>query len=185
MSIDELQAQIEEYGVHPILGPVGLGWNIEQNPRELAIFLDAIPGVKTVLEIGTGPNAGLSRFLSEVLGWTVTTVDKNGPWVVPAGVRLIKAQSIDAYPQVKDNHYDLVIIDADHHYEAVKRDYELYAPLGHIVMMHDINGLRDCEGAQLFWQEIAYAKNKKRRRNHFEVIEPGEQGAGIGWIINE
>lgn len=185
MSIDELQAQIEEYGVHPVLGPVGLGWNIEQNPHELAVFLDAIPGVTTVLEIGTGPNAGLSRFLSEVLGWKVVTIDQNGPWVVPQGVKLIKAQSADAYPLVKDQHFDLVIIDADHHYTAVKRDYELYAPLGHVVMLHDIAGLRDCAGARQLWQEIAYAKNKKKRRNFFECVVPGEQGAGIGWVINE
>lgn len=185
MTVEELQTQIEEYGVHPILGPKGMGWNIEQNPHELAVFLDAIPGVKTVLEIGTGPQAGLSRFMSEVLGWQVTTIDKNGPWVVPAGVKLIKLPSADAFPLVKDAHFDLVIIDADHHYEAVKRDYELYAPLGHVVMLHDINGLRDCEGAKRFWEEISVYKTGKKRKNCHEVIEPGEQGAGIGWIVNE
>lgn len=185
MNVEELQAKIEECGVHPILGPTGNGWNIEQNPLELAVFLNANPDVKTVLEIGTGPHAGLSRFLHEVMGWQVTSIDINGPYNRIPGVTLILSTSEAAYPQVKDECYDLVIIDADHHYEACKRDYELYAPLGKVVMMHDINGLRDCEGARQFWQEIAYAKNKKRRKNHFEIIADGEQGAGIGWVVNE
>lgn len=185
MTIEALQQQIEEYGVHPILGPVGLGWNIEQNPHELAVFLDALPGVKTVLEIGTGPQAGLSRFMSEILGWQVTSIDKNGPWKVPQGVKLIKMLSVHAYPLVKDQRFDLVIIDADHHYEAVKRDYELYAPLGHVVMLHDIAGLRACEGARQFWEEVSVYKTGKKRKNCHEIIEPGERGAGIGWIVNE
>lgn len=185
MSVNELQAKIEECGVHPILGPVGKGWNIEQNPLELAVFLDANPNIKTVLEIGTGPNAGLSRFMSEVLGWQVTTIDKNGPWKVPDGVKLIKLPSDKAFPLVKDNRYDLVIIDADHHYEACKRDYELYAPLGKVVMLHDINGLRDCAGAKQLWAELSVYKTGKKRKNCHEIIAAGEQGAGIGWIVNE
>jgi len=34
--------------------------------------------------------------------------------------------------------FDAVLIDGDHRYEAVKRDFELYAPLARIVILHDI-----------------------------------------------
>jgi predicted O-methyltransferase YrrM len=42
---------------------------------------------------------------------------------------------------LKDNKVDFLFIDADHSYEGVKKDFEMYSPLvrkGGIIAFHDI-----------------------------------------------
>lgn len=182
-----LRVAIEQCGVHPALGSTGDGWGIEQNPHELATFLAMTSqyNIKTVLEIGTGHRAGLSRFMTEILGWDVTTIDVKMP-DTPAPL----ARQIVAPPRSKwalrtlEGKYDLVIIDGDHAYESAKYDYEHYAPMGHIVMFHDIAGLRDCEGVLLFWDEIKHRDDGALQSyDRHEVIDNSEQRAGIGWIV--
>jgi hypothetical protein len=176
-------AEIAALGVHPVLGPAGQDWWIEQNPWELSTFLDQLPDIQTVLEIGTGHRAGLSRFLHDALNWTVTTIDVNAPQYVTEGVTYIRGASASVYNLFAGKRFDLVIIDGDHRYEAVKQDYELYAPLADkVVMLHDIAGLRDCDGVAQFWREIAYTKTDKLRKDFHEAIATSRERAGIGWV---
>jgi predicted O-methyltransferase YrrM len=53
---------------------------------------------------------------------------------------------------------DLLFIDADHSYDAVKKDFELYAPLvsdGGLIVLHDVVNPRWVDnGVAKFWQEI-------------------------------
>jgi cephalosporin hydroxylase len=75
---------------------------------------------------------------------------------------------------------DFLFIDADHRYDGVARDFELWSPLvssgGHIAF-HDIlphRVLKDCE-VNLLWDEL------KPHFNTTEFISDPEQGwAGIG-----
>lgn len=177
---DALRSLIEQCGVHAALGPVGDGWGIEQNPHELAAFISSLPDdIQTVLEIGTGFRAGMARFMSECLGWDVTTVDRWRPDTPAPLARQIVGLSQDVVKQVRGQ-YDLVIIDADHRYEAAKRDFELYGEMGRRVMFHDIAGLRECDGAQQLWNEI---KQGEHGALCCEVIADGDQRAGIGWMV--
>lgn len=177
---------IAQLGVHEQLGPTGAGWGIEQNPEELAAFIAAMQalGVQTVLELGTGYKAGLARFMTEHLGWQVTSIDRNLPLALVPGVEFIHATTLDAFDgQLGRRRFDLVIIDADHAYEAVKADHALYDPLAaKAVMFHDIAGLRACEGAARYWTEISRTKAGKMRKGCYEVIADGPTRAGIGWI---
>lgn len=185
MDYAELRTLIEACGVHPALGPVGTGFNIEQNPHELATFLESAGDLREcdVLELGTGYRAGLARFLTEQLGCKVVTVDRWKPDTPAPLARQILGLSHDpaVVEQVQGN-YCLVIIDADHHYEAVKRDFELYHAMGQIVMFHDIAGDRQCEGVAQFWQELKAGWVVGFREPRYEVIAEGEQRAGIGWL---
>lgn len=150
---------IARLGVHEQLGPTGAGWGIEQNPEELAAFIAAMQalGVQTVLELGTGYKSGLARFMTEHLGWEVVSVDRNPPSTFAPGATFIQASTKDALERLdfmEGRRFDLVIIDADHAYEAVKADHALYDPLAaKAVMFHDIAGLRACEGAARYWTE--------------------------------
>jgi cephalosporin hydroxylase len=71
---------------------------------------------------------------------------------------------------------DFVFIDADHTYEGVSRDFEMYRPLvrsGGIVAFHDIVTHQQgtpCE-VERFWKEV---KQKYRHREFVEHPAPGQ-----------
>jgi hypothetical protein len=184
MNYDELKAIIENAGVHPQLGPTGAEYGIEQNPHELATFLTSIPpDIHTVLEIGTGYRAALANFMASVLGWQVTTVDRQIPSaLILPGVTFILADSAEVLEHV-GSAYDLVIVDASHDYDSATRDYETFGPLGRVVMLHDIAGLRDCEGVARLWRELSRTKSNALKKGYYEVIDSGPMRAGIGWIV--
>lgn len=183
--MSNLQSVIESYGVHPELGKEANGFWIEQSPYELAAFLEAIEplGIKTVLEIGTGHKAGLARFMSEFLGWKVVSVDIHQPFVKAPLVDLRVSESRIDFGSTR---FDLVILDADHQHDSVKADYEWYGKYADkVVMFHDIAGLRGCEGARDYWDELTIGNSKdgKLVNGYHEIYDPNEASmCGIGWI---
>lgn len=74
---------------------------------------------------------------------------------------------------------DFLFIDADHSYEGVKRDFELYSPLvkqSGIIALHDILD----NGVDRFWLEL------KTKYDCFEIIQnPAQIGFGIGVLGKE
>ena len=77
---------------------------------------------------------------------------------------------------LQDEKLDVVFIDADHTYEGVSRDFEMYGPLvrsGGMVAFHDIVTHKQgtpCE-VERFWKEV---KQKYRHREFVEHPEPGK-----------
>ena len=77
---------------------------------------------------------------------------------------------------------DFLFIDADHTYDGVKGDFELYSPLvrrGGLVVLHDIcvhPPEMDCH-VDRFWSEI---RSRYKTREYIE--NPGQGGFGIGVI---
>lgn len=71
--------------------------------------------------------------------------------------------------------YDMLLIDGDHTYEGVKRDYEMYnhfvKPGGYIIFHDVIN--KDC-GVPQFWKEL------QEEQNGFQMIELPWGVAGLG-----
>lgn len=176
---DELKALIEQRGVHTVFGPYGEGWFIEQNADELAQFLVAMQelGVESVLEIGSGWKAGLSRFLHDDMGWQVVSVDVQDYGHAFDGIEFLT-------PDLRvDGQFDLVIIDADHSYKGVKADHKTWG--GHatkVIAFHDICGLRDCEGVKQYWDEIAY-EGRDLKLGYYEIAADTNERSGIGYIV--
>jgi predicted O-methyltransferase YrrM len=80
--------------------------------------------------------------------------------------------------------FDLIMIDADHRYEGVKRDFELYAPLvapGGVIVLHDV--LPNTFDAEIqvdrFWNEVKAVHDAE------EIVQNPQQGCmGIGLVRN-
>lgn len=200
---DELRALIEQRGVHEQLGPTGEGWGIEQSPFELATFLVRMQelGVQSCLEIGTGYKGGLSRFIAAEMGWRVASIDVRDYehlypgvtyWILTPDNALVRTNGQGAFRMtmkafLKTYHFDLVFIDGAHDYDSVKVDYETYSKLAtKAIAFHDIAGLRECEGAQRFWEEVKhysfpYYGGRYFTPNWNRTFADDHQ-AGIGWI---
>lgn len=59
--------------------------------------------------------------------------------------------------KVSDRTYQFLLIDGDHSYEGVKKDFEMYTPLvepGGYVLLHDTHNIN--EGVPQFWEEITW-----------------------------
>ena len=77
--------------------------------------------------------------------------------LLPPRVLMTKEKSVNAAKHFADGSLDFVYIDADHSYQAVKTDYEVWLPkirIGGMICGHDygING--DCEGVKKFIDEL-------------------------------
>lgn len=80
--------------------------------------------------------------------------------------------------------FDAVMIDGNHSYDGVRSDFEVFAPLGRMVVLHDVAApadLRSSKGLPVevprFWQEI------KGAYRHLEIIDPGSvMGIGVLWM---
>lgn len=186
MDYEQLKALIEQRGVHAVFGDYGEGWGIEQNAEELARFLVHMQqlGVESVLEIGTGYKAGLARFLHDDLGWRVTSVDIKNYGHQHDGITFLQTPPEgDRWQGSLDS--DLVIIDGDHAYDAVKADHEWYATWAQkVIAFHDIAGLRDCEGVRDYWWLISDPRDDgELKSGYYEIIADSDQRGGIGYIV--
>ena len=100
---------------------------------------------------------------------------------------LVRADSHDpaTYQQILDllggEQLDFLFIDADHTYDGVKRDFEMYRPLvrdGGIIGFHDIKPSTDpVYGVHRFWNEI------KRQQEHREFLHGPPTIFGIGVLL--
>lgn len=184
--VAQLEAAIRKAGVR-IWGdtPVKVGFDMQQTPREAAVFLAKCEelGVKTVLEIGTGESAGFARFMTEVLGWSVTSVDPETPKVTPAGNWQHIKMTSDEYEPT--DLFDMVFIDGDHGLEQSHKDWDKYKDAGRIIGFHDIalDGWW-ADGCALVWKEISRTPKGNLRKGFGEHIEKlGKQG--LGWFIHD
>jgi len=104
---------------------------------------------------------------------------------------LIRADSHDSktFKKVKQilgtKKLDFLLIDGDHEYEGVEKDFLMYrklvSPSG-IIAFHDINPgpKEEVGGVPTFWKEIA------GKYPSFEIIDDGRSGSyGIGFLIFE
>ena len=163
--------------------------DLKQVPKEWKEFLSLSGKPKWILEVGTfrgKGTTGLCRIAKNVI-----TIDIDDRRIDrPKNSIFIKANSQKPHTfdlvksKLSNNKLDVLFIDADHSYEGVKRDFELYKPLvkdGGIIGLHDIvdsayHRRKDCYVFK-FWNEIKEAYKYK------EIIYDGNW-AGIGVIWN-
>lgn len=172
---------------------------------ELLKILDNVKP-KVMLEIGTA-NGGTLFLLSRVASKDATLISLDLPkgmfgggypvWKTPLYKSFaLSSQKIylirgDSHSQstlesaksiLNRKEVDFLFLDADHTYEGVKKDFEMYSPLvknGGIIAFHDIvpGPTENVGGVPEFWQEI------KSEYKYLEIVKGWNQGGyGIGLI---
>lgn len=165
-------------------------FHIPQNLREIEIVVNFLDNKKydTFVELGSANGGSLwiySNLLCHSQSQIISVDIASRPdllFVVEKlkekfpKIEYIKDFTYDCYKRVYNN-IDLLHIDADHGYEGVKRDFELYYPKvknGGVILMHDIK--------HHFPVEKFFSEIKEQMKVH-EFIESVEHGLGIGVII--
>jgi predicted O-methyltransferase YrrM len=178
-----------------LIRPMQYRWEI----TELAKLVQSMKP-RVVLEVGTAHGGTLfvfSRFAAHDA--TIISIDQPvgyPKWREPlykefAGpgqqIHLIRADSHEeeavlALSNILNGRkIDFLFIDADHSYDGVKRDYELYSPFvreGGVMAFHDIKYPAGSRLVELFWEEV-----KKKRKTQELIESPNQVYAGIGIIF--
>jgi predicted O-methyltransferase YrrM len=159
---------------------------ISQKKGEILTLLEILKGVKVknVLEIGTY-KGGTALLFSEMLNANVVTIDVKVPllrrkileYVSNGRIKIIigNSRSYETLEKVRkmNKAYDALFIDADHSYEGVRRDFEIYSQLvkkGGAIALHDIILIND---VKKFWSEI------KKAHPFIEILDNDPYGIGV------
>lgn len=193
---------------HPAQHPDDVYWTdgdsdvpVFQRPKEFAALLAIYERLAParVLEVGSYFGGTLKQWIRRAPhGVTVVSIDTPVPgafrpalwrtWAETATGELIiiANQSNDpATVHVANAYapYDFVFIDADHYYDSVKRDYDLYMPMvrpGGLLAFHDILEHPTHPEIQVrwLWEEI-----KRTHLHTFELVEDRDAPwGGIGGV---
>lgn len=164
-------------------------WGASQKPAELAGLLALIPAGSTVVEIGCDRGGTLWAF-RQVAGRVIGVTLPGGRWgtgqpLVRHGAEVILGNSAHESTRwrlaqaLSDDPPALMLIDADHTYEAVRGDVELYGPLaaGGLLAVHDICHHDDPQvGVEQVWNELKAANPGKWS----EIVTEPRTWGGIG-----
>jgi predicted O-methyltransferase YrrM len=187
-----------------------------QKKTELRPFISRLrkQTLRTVVEIGTyhGGTLWLWCRLAEPDALIVSIDLPGGEF--GGGYDAAQAQSIQSYarsnqellliqadshlPQTRDEltavlggrSIDFLFIDADHTYEGVKQDYEMYAPLvrrGGVVAFHDIlpNAVDEHCKVDLFWEQLRGRETEFEEFIDLDTPPGGRMWGGIGAIVRD
>ena len=166
-----------------------------QAPSEFKCFVDLLikMNVKSYLEVGSRYGGAFEAVMDSLPGAKGTVVDLPGDDGKPdeSFAELMKTmhrlndQGRDVRANIGDSGlpevvaaaksrgpYDCVMIDADHSYEGVKRDFDNYADMGKIVALHDI--VNPTTDVPKFWNEI-----KSQYKSAEIVVDGSCMGIGV------
>jgi hypothetical protein len=175
------------YGKGPYVKDVQ--YSVQQVKSEALGFIQACIDhrVESILEIGLGVHGGFHMLLSQFFD-NVTTVELESVLIkvyqnsirdpkyndIVKNNKLISGDSAKLDISLLNKEYDMIFIDGNHTYEALKNDFHKYYPLcksGGIMAMHDSHDKR--LGCYLFIEEL---------RDQYDLVDIWEPEANVGGI---
>jgi hypothetical protein len=164
-----------------------------QNREELVSLCELIEelDVRSYLEIGAWTGRLVSA-LHDIFEFEKTAVCDHG-WAERNGLAIELPEEVRFFRGDSDSgeflrwreglgHIDLTLIDADHSYPAVKRDFEIARGFPHrLIALHDIVGARrQTRGVRRFWEEIDGGVKREIIRPHAELgLDHSLMGIGV------
>jgi len=171
---------------------------ILQNREELIGLCELIEerDIRSYLEIGLW-TGGLISALHRLFSFERVAACDHG-WAEAQGLRIrVPAEAAFFRGNSESEEYrawrrelgriDLVFIDANHAYHAVKRDFEINRAFPHrFLAFHDITGAtRQTSGVARFWRELDHGYKREIIRPHRELgFDHSTMGIGI-WSESE
>lgn len=180
-----------------------------QNKTELKYLLSEVSTIepKVILEIGTWRGYSAELFMQVFNPELLVTIENDREavdflqkrmtdgelrYLLPNCINLVEGNSNDETTLDIVRHLlggrnvDFLFIDGDHHYEAVKRDLDLYGPLvrsGGIIAFHDI-ALRDHPEVEVYklWDEIESQFTKNCTSVWAQDKGTGGTGTGVLYV---
>ena len=166
---------------------------ILQNREEVIGLMEFIEkhNIRSYLEIGIW-TGGLVRALHGIFDFdTIATADQG--YAKTQGFEINLPAAVQSYwgdsdtPEFRSwrkklGHIDLVMIDGDHRYHGVKRDFEINREYPHrFLAFHDITGAnRWTTGVAKFWNELNVGHKWEICRPHAEIgLDHSVMGIGI------
>lgn len=210
--VDQLEEVLPHLGLNgdlPGLFPdelqrfLGRGLHYWQYPCQLAPFLTRLSelSIRSYLEVGVmhgGTFALVAEYLFRTTGLrravavdvmrvpSVRRLARSSP-----GITVLREDSASARFRATlaaSEAFDLAFIDADHSYEAVKRDFETVRPHARMLALHDIvDGA--APGVRRFWREVQETHAENYRFEEFTAQYPAVRTAysqdylGIGLLL--
>jgi len=191
LTAEQYAAEAKRRGILPALCPPDCDYAggdcIEQNPNELGAFMAWVQQfeIKSYLEIGVS-SGGLACYVADMLKpERIYGADLRFPRLFASGMDFFQGSSqFNPWFDIWLEHVgtvDLVMIDADHSYDAVKADAASAAKLKPKIMaFHDICGLRECDGVKRFWDTVI--RDTKAGLVEFFIDADNPCRSGIGAI---
>jgi hypothetical protein len=170
---------------------------LTQAPEEIAdaiVYLTGQP-IETYVEIGCNSGwtaAVITACLSKFSLKSAIGVDIQPYFQETAVIRSLLPQltfTLGSRDTLPAQHFDFAFIDADHSYDAVRRDYEVIGRRARMVMFHDVNDryierYYPCGGTVKFWRE---ARDSVRSKEIFYDADPegGLRTLGLGFLHHD
>jgi hypothetical protein len=173
----------------------GLGWRIWQYPNQFARYLSFLARranrIATYLEIGSRYGgtfcltaAYLQRFNPDFSSAVAVDLIPEPRLIadircyLPVQYLQTNSTSNDFKLFMRKNNFDLALIDGDHSFEGITRDYELVYDNTAITVFHDINSIR-CPGTTYFWRVLRVASRGTQVKTH-EFIDTYPDVPAVG-----